>query len=55
MDGMAEGIVIGDLRTSRRAAILEEFRESGEILELFHKGVEELKTLMRNARGSGTG
>jgi hypothetical protein len=34
--------VIGDLRTSRRAAILDDFRTSGRILDLFQKGVEEL-------------
>ena len=34
--------VISDLRTSRRAAILEEFRTSGRILDLFKRGVEEL-------------
>jgi len=34
--------VISDLRTSRRAAILEDFRTSGRILELFRRGVEEL-------------
>ena len=34
--------VIGDLRTSRRAAILEEFRSSGRILRLFQRGVQEL-------------
>jgi hypothetical protein len=34
--------VISDLRTSRRAAILEEFRTSGRILDLFKQGVEEL-------------
>jgi hypothetical protein len=34
--------VIDDLRTSRRAAILEDFRTSDHILELFRKGVEEL-------------
>lgn len=34
--------VIGDLRTSRRAAILEDFRSNGQILELFQKGVAEL-------------
>jgi hypothetical protein len=34
--------VIGDLRTSRRAAILEDFRTSGHILELFQKGLAEL-------------
>ena len=34
--------VIGDLRTSRRAAILEEFRTSAHIMDLFKQGVEEL-------------
>jgi hypothetical protein len=34
--------VIGDLRTSRRAAILDDFRTSGQILELFERGVAEL-------------
>ena len=34
--------VIGDLRTSRRAAILDEFRTSGRILRLFQQGVTEL-------------
>ena len=34
--------VISDLRTSRRAAILEDFRTSGRILDLFRRGVEEL-------------
>jgi hypothetical protein len=34
--------VISDLRTSRRAAILEDFRTSGKILELFKQGVQEL-------------
>jgi hypothetical protein len=34
--------VISDLRTSRRAAILDEFRTSGRILDLFKQGVEEL-------------
>jgi hypothetical protein len=37
--------VIDDLRTSRRAAILEEFRTSGKILELFAHGLRELQTL----------
>ena len=35
--------VIGDLRTSRRAAILDEFRTSRRILELFQRGVRELR------------
>jgi hypothetical protein len=34
--------VMTDLRTSRRAAILEEFRTSGRILDLFRRGAEEL-------------
>ncbi len=34
--------VIGDLRTSRRAAILEDFRSNGHILDLFKRGVAEL-------------
>jgi hypothetical protein len=39
--------VISDLRTSRRAAILEEFRTSGRILDLFKSGVEELGATIR--------
>jgi hypothetical protein len=34
--------VISDLRTSRRAAILEDFRTNGKILELLRSGLEEL-------------
>ena len=34
--------VLSDLRTSRRAAILEEFRTSGRIMRLFQEGVREL-------------
>ena len=34
--------VIDDLRMSRRATILEEFRTSGRILRLFQQGVREL-------------
>jgi hypothetical protein len=45
--------VIGDLRTSRRAAILEEFRSSGQILDLFEKGVAELAAIMGVNRGGG--
>ena len=41
------GYVISDLRTSRRAAILEEFRTSGRILDLFKRGVEELGLTIR--------
>ena len=36
--------VIGDLRTSRRAEILSEFRISERILQLFQRGVRELRT-----------
>ena len=39
--------VISDLRTSRRAAILDEFRTSGRILNLFKQGVEELGATSR--------
>ena len=39
--------VITDLRTSRRAQILEEFRNSGRILELFRQGAEELGVTVR--------
>ena len=34
--------VVGNLRTSRRAAILDEFRTSDRILQLFQRGVREL-------------
>jgi len=52
--GTEEGIVmatmleyvIGDLRTSRRAAILEDFRTSGHILDLFERGVAELASAL---------
>jgi hypothetical protein len=37
--------VIADLRTSRRAAILEEFRTSGRILRLFEQGAAELRNM----------
>jgi len=43
--------VIGDLRTSRRAAILDDFRHSGRILELFQRGVAELAATI-GSRGS---
>ena len=39
--------VISDLRTSRRAAILEEFRTSGRILDLFKSGAAELGATIR--------
>jgi hypothetical protein len=38
--------VIDDLRTSRRAAILEEFRSSGHILELFAQGLREVQAVI---------
>ncbi len=34
--------VISSLRASQRAAILEEFRNSGRILSLFQRGLQEL-------------
>jgi hypothetical protein len=42
--------VIDDLRTSRRAAILEDFRTSGRILELFKMGVSELSSVLAAPR-----
>lgn len=56
--GVEEGIVmastlayvIDDLRTSRRAAILEEFRSSGRILQLFTQGLRELQALVPASR-----
>jgi hypothetical protein len=41
--------VIGDLRTSRRAAILDEFRTSGRILERFSEGLRELQASLRQS------
>ena len=38
--------VLDDLRTSRRAAILEDFRTSGRILQLFQRGARELGTIV---------
>ena len=38
--------VIGDLRTSRRAEILRDFRSSGQILQLFRQGVAELASAL---------
>ncbi len=37
--------VIGDLRTSRRANILSEFRSDGRIMELFQRGLRELRAV----------
>ena len=37
--------VIGDLRSSRRSAILDEFQTSTKILSLFREGVRELKRI----------
>jgi hypothetical protein len=42
--------VISDLRTSRRAAILEDFRTSGRILDLFKRGAEELGLTISGTR-----
>ena len=42
--------VIGDLRTSRRGAILDDFRSCGQILELFKQSLTEPAT----ALGGGT-
>jgi hypothetical protein len=42
--------VIGDLRTSRRAAILDEFRTSGEILQLFRQGAAELGHILTGSQ-----
>ena len=39
--------VISNLRTSRRAAILQEFRTSGRILTLFRKGLKELEATVQ--------
>jgi hypothetical protein len=39
--------VIGDLRTSRRADILDDFRTSGHILDLFNRGAAELGLALR--------
>ena len=39
--------VIGDLRTSRRADILTDFRTSGHILDLFKRGAAELGLALR--------
>jgi hypothetical protein len=52
--GTEEGIVmaatlayvIGDLRTSRRAAILDDFRSNRNILQLFNRGVAVLATAL---------
>ena len=38
--------VISDLRSSRRAAILDDFRTNGHILQLFKQGVTELSTVL---------
>ena len=46
--------VISDLRTSRRAAILDDFRTNGHILELFKQGVNELTTVMGGSSAVGS-
>ena len=38
--------MLDDLRTSRRAAILEDFRTSGSILQLFQRGARALGTIV---------
>ena len=38
--------VLDDLRTSRRAAILDDFRTSGRILDLVRRGAQELGALL---------
>ena len=43
--------VISDLRTSRRAAILEDFRTNRKILSLFQRGVRELQEPARRSQG----
>jgi hypothetical protein len=56
--GTEEGIVmastlayvISDLRSSRRAAILDDFRTNGHILQLFKRGVTELSTALSGSR-----
>lgn len=42
--------VIDDLRTSRRAAILDDFRTNGQIAALFLQGLKEVQTLLPWAR-----
>lgn len=42
--------VIQDLRTSRRAAILDDFRSSGQILALFKQGVAELASALTGSQ-----
>ena len=42
--------VIDDLRTSRRAAILDDFRASGHILSLFTQGVAELAAALSSGQ-----
>ena len=42
--------VIGDLRTSRRAEILRDFRSSGQILQLFRQGVAELASALTSGQ-----
>ncbi|MGE4056701.1 MAG: transglycosylase SLT domain-containing protein [Vicinamibacterales bacterium] len=38
--------VIGDLRTSRRAEILEDFRTNGKIRDLFERGLREVAAML---------
>jgi hypothetical protein len=48
--GAVLAYVIGDLRTSRRAAILDDFRSSGQILDLFRQGVAELAAALSGSQ-----
>jgi len=48
--GATLAYVIGDLRTSRRAAILEDFRSNGQILALFKQGVAELAAALSSGQ-----
>jgi hypothetical protein len=41
--------VIDDLRTSRRAAILEDFRTNGRVLRLFQQGLSELAAALSSS------
>ena len=47
--GATLAYVIGDLRTSRRAAILQDFRSNGQILQLFKQGVAELASALTSS------
>lgn len=42
--------VISDLRSSRRAAILDDFRTNGRVLDLFRRGAAEVAATIRGGR-----